>query len=365
MISVIIPTIDDPHIERTIKSVFDNVYGEAIEIIVVVDGGEPIIKTREGWPKAAFGATVITHPETLGRRVSINEAARIARGSHLFILDAHCSMSEGWDKKLLEACKDNTIVVCTFQDMDPETWNLRPGLYHHCYLNTKYTEKWWHKAEQPIEEMMCFTGCAWLIPKDYYWKLGGYDESLGNYGWDGPEWSLKVWLNDEYPGRVLLRSDVICGHIFGTNDGSKLYVPQTIGVDNWIKYATDKWGQKIQTLVDKFNPPDWKKKEECQCGAIDGGRISVYCPIHNKGEIEPTKEPEMKKDEKIVFHTTINKVDNCVDKDKSGNVVRTYRKIFKPFVVDHDGSKSEAEIAEIATPQITEVEREEECAMSS
>lgn len=318
MITVIIPTINDVNLTRTIQNVSENAKGD-VEFIIVADGGTA---------PSIVGVTCIIHAETLGRRISINKAARIANGSHLFILDAHCSMTEGWDEKLLEACEDNTIVVCAIQDMMPDTWKFRAGVYNHVYLNTEYTEKWWHKAEQSIEEMMCFTGCAWLIPKNYFWALDGYDESLGKYGWDGPEWSLKVWLNDEYPGRVLLRSDVICGHIFGTNDGNILYPARTIGASLWYKYASEKWGHKVQALVKKFNPPGWAKEPKVQ--------------------------------ETIVHHTTVWKVDECTDRDTEGNVTRRYTKHYKPFTVHHDGKQSESEIAVAYTSQITEVDHEED-----
>ncbi len=89
MITVIIPTISDPYLTKTIKQIQETAKGD-IEVIVVDDGSKiPIVAD----------AKVIRHNTIEGRRVSINEAAKIAHGSHLFILDAHCSMSEGWDEK--------------------------------------------------------------------------------------------------------------------------------------------------------------------------------------------------------------------------------------------------------------------------
>lgn len=323
MITAIIPTINDPNLEKTIKSIFETTHGEAVEIIVVVDGGKhPLypVKPGEDWPKSAFGASLIIHPRTLGRRVSINEAARKAKGSHLFILDAHCSMTPGWDVKMLESCPEKGIVVSCIQDMYADSYKLRPGLYGHVYLNRDYEEKWW--AREPVkvtEELMCFTGCAWLIPKKYYWGCGGYDESLGGYGWDGPEWACKVWMGPD-PGKVLLRSDVICGHVFGTNDNNKLFPTRRIALGDYKKYMMRKYGGKIERFREKFAPiPDEKPR----------GRI-----------------------------TTVKKVD--IIETKQGDVViKIVRRHYKPYKVEHDGKRTDKEIETLVLDCIKDVEREE------
>jgi len=212
-VSVIIPTINDPHLSKTIHSVRGNAKGE-LEFIIVNDGGK-LFEIDED-------ITIIQNPKQKGRRVSINNAAAMATGDYLFTLDAHCSMTECWNVKLAESAGDKNIAYSVIRDMHPETWEYRPGLYSHVRLNKDYTEKWWRRKDPEFwdieEESIAFTGCAWMINKDRYWQLGGYDESLGPYGWDGPEWSLKTWFNN---GKVILRTDVICGHIFGTNDGIK------------------------------------------------------------------------------------------------------------------------------------------------
>ena len=329
MISIIIPTINDPYLFRTLEDVYDHAEGD-IEFIVINDGGKEI-------PPSPVNIQVVNFGRTMGRRYSINTAASLARGKWLFILDAHCSMSQGWDIKLSRVCDDKSIIVCAIHDMDPESWEIRPGPYHHVYLNNRYTEKWWHMAQKPLEAMMCFTGCAWLISKKFFFELGGYNEEYGKYGWDGPEWAMKAWLDGN--GRVLLCSDVICGHVFGTNNNNTLYPVETIGVDKWYRLAEQRWGRHIHRLVKKFAPvPTWEEGEENM------------------------PEPKKHDDLEVVthYHTVVNKVDTVVHRDLDERVVRIELIYYVPYTYTHDGSLTDDEVAERVKPHIKEVHYRED-----
>lgn len=256
LVSVIIPSRNDPYLERTIQSVQENAAGP-IEVIVAMDG------TEDGDIKEADGLKVIRAEEAVGKRAIVNTAAKIAKGKYLFIIDAHCTMSYGWDTKMKCACGENDLVHCRIQALNLETFELVPGhIYSHVYLDNKLIEKWWSKEPlDKIEEAMCFTGCGWMIQKDRYWSLGGYsDLELGQFGYEGPEWALKVQLDNERPGKLFLRTDVICGHIFGTNTKNNLYQPQMMPHDEYYQYMMDKYGAQIPTLVERFWPvPTWDK----------------------------------------------------------------------------------------------------------
>lgn len=254
--SVLIASINDPYLKRTVDEIRKTADGE-VEFIVINDGGE--------YPSSLQDVIILNHTETLGRRVSFNEAARVASGDYLLITDPHCSMSAHWDTKMAESCGDKNLVFSVLWDIDPHTWERKGGAYLHVSMNKQYTEKWWPKKRleecQIEEESMCFTGCGWMIKKDRYWEVGGYDEALGKYGWDGPEWSCKIWMNDD-PGKVILRTDVVCGHIFGTNLKSKLYRTEMIPQAQYLEYMKKKWGTKTSSLVEYFAPvPDWHTKK--------------------------------------------------------------------------------------------------------
>jgi hypothetical protein len=99
-----------------------------------------------------------------------------------------------------------------------------------------------------------------MIRKNYYLALGGADERLGHYGHTGAEFTLKVWLNDDpaLVGRLVVRRDVICGHVFGTNTDGQLYEVKTALSKNFYGWALTYYGDKIPALVEKFAPvPTW------------------------------------------------------------------------------------------------------------
>jgi len=238
LVSVIIPSRNDPYLKRTVDSVKENAAGP-LEILVELDNkGE-------------------------GRRILINRAARRAKGKYLFILDAHCTMSYGWDTKLKCACGPLDIAFCQIQSLNGETFQPEPNhIYGHVYFDRNLNEKWWYREiKHTIEESMCFTGCGWMIQKDRFWSLGGYDEEeLGKWGYDGPEWSLKVQLDPRHPGKILLRSDVTCGHVFGTNDEDKLYPVEMMPQQEYFDRMFGRWGDRIPMLVQRFWPvPSWEQ----------------------------------------------------------------------------------------------------------
>lgn len=341
MITVIIPTVNDPYLKKTMIDVWEH-SSRDIDFIVINDGGTPLpdlhIDNSITTPMQ-YEYQGIEHKKTLGRRVSINKAAKIAKGSHLFILDAHCSMTPEWDTKMLESCPEKGIVVSCIQDMYGDSYELRPGVYGHVYLNRAYEEKWWsRKPVKRTEEMMCFTGCSWLIPKDYFWECEGYDESLGGYGWDGPEWACKVWMGPN-PGKVFLRSDVTCGHVFGTNENTKLFPISKILYGDYRQYMIERYGDKIEAFRKKFSPlPDEVEKK--------------------KVAAKPCKSCSEKTKKKRDVITTVKKVD--IVESKRGEVVFKIVKVhYKPYKVAHDGSRTDKEIELLVNDYIKDVEREE------
>jgi glycosyltransferase involved in cell wall biosynthesis len=136
MITVIIPARQEPYINKTIQSLYDNAVGE-IEVIVVLDGEKADIDSR---------AEIIFHPQPLGRRTGMNEAARKARGEYLLHIDAHCSMTPEWDRKLMESCEEKTVVVSIVAAMDESTWQIKPNHYYtFVSLDSNLKEHWWGK----------------------------------------------------------------------------------------------------------------------------------------------------------------------------------------------------------------------------
>ena len=326
-VSVIIATIGDPHLVRTIDSLRENAGGE-LEFIVINDGGKPLDPIDD--------VTIIRNASQKGRRVSINNAAAMATGDYIFILDSHCSMTKDWDIKLAKTAGRLNIAYSVIRDMTPDTWEYRPGWYGHVRINKDYTEKWWRRKDPEFceveEESIAFTGCAWMISRKRFWQLKGYDESLGKYGWDGPEWALKTWLNK---GRVILRTDVICGHIFGTNDKASMYPCEMIPKEQYVKYMKDRYeGKFIDGLIERFAPvPDWTEK------------VNV-------------KRLEKPVGQKIKREIKVNRIDESITKNAEGVVIKKVIEYFEYIHTDNGNGPSEAEIAKKYGPKAKKVREE-------
>lgn len=275
---MIIPARQEPYINKTIRSLYDNASG-LIEVIVVLDGEAAEIDER---------AKVIFHPKPTGRRICMNEAAAIARGEYLLHIDAHCSMTPGWDKKLSESCGKEDVVVSLISSMDENTWKIKPKhTYTFVYLDENLIERWWGKYKrlqecEVIEETMALTGCGWMIRKNYYWELGGCDESLGELGHLGPEWALKVWCNG---GKLLLRTDVYCGHVFACHSTKiQPYTPQKISDYDFKNLMEVKYGPQIKLLRSKFNPPLYEGTKEVK--TVEEVKVEQIIKVEKDGVVD-------------------------------------------------------------------------------
>lgn len=213
LVSVIILARAEPYLNQTLTGLEATARGQ-IEFIVVAEG--PLLAPL---PQLKTPVTLIEHDQPIGRRPSSNEAADAAIGKYLFHVDAHVKTDTiGWDVLLRNACSDNhTLVIPSLDKLNVDTWTNKGRRQGHKYISTRLRDEWSDvKPRQPVEETVTGNGMGWFLTADYYWALGGCDETLAAiWGSFGVEWALKVWLSDpdgRGPGRVLLHRDVVFGH---------------------------------------------------------------------------------------------------------------------------------------------------------
>lgn len=220
--SVIIPAHNE---EKYLNWTIDNIFRTCVEepeVIVVLNGYDQEVDPR---------AFVLRNEKNLGERKAMNSAAHKATGDFLFRIDAHCDFGPlGWDRMLMDVTEEFDITVGVLTATDPETRQHLPGHWYglcrlivneHGGLEAKWQTPNKTLEYKTVEPNMAFTGCGWMIRKDFYWDIGGADTYLAPMGAIGEEFAIKAWYNG---GRVQTRTDVKIGHIFGTGgyDTSKV-----------------------------------------------------------------------------------------------------------------------------------------------
>lgn len=300
-LSILIPARNEMFLAKTIENILENIRGDT-EIIVVLDGqwAEPPIEDHER-------VHLIYHSESIGQRAATNEAARMSEAKYLMKMDAHCSVDEGFDVKMMDEMQDDwTMVplmknlhafdwVCQdcgnriYQGPTPETckecgslfskgafkrdvvWIAKPSPNSTSYrfnkdLQFKYFGEYKRQQKGDIVETMSLQGSCFMVTQDKYWELELCDESWGSWGQQGTEVALKTWLSG---GRVVCNKKTWYAHLFRTRKGFTWpYPPPGKSQRNARKlskdiFLNDKWDKAVHPLswlIGKFAPiPDWEE----------------------------------------------------------------------------------------------------------
>ena len=193
LVSVLIPIWDrdKQYADRTIQSIEQTAVGP-IEILTECDDRDE------------------------GHRVLTNRMARKANGEFLFRLDCHCKLEPEWDVRLKSSCQSNTLITPIIDGLDEETWMGRHKDMGLICLSRSMENTFplvWKGLDQRklLEETVSVIGCAYMVRKDDFLAKGGCDESLGKWGFSGPEISLRFHLTN---GSVYVRTDTVICHLF-------------------------------------------------------------------------------------------------------------------------------------------------------
>jgi len=303
LLSVLIPAKSEVYLERTIRNVLDNAQGE-IEILVCLDAWKP------DPPIDVKDDRVIFHyfKDGIGQRGGINALAKVAKGTYIMKLDAHCAVDEGFDVKLAENCEYDWTVIPRMYNLDHETWlpKLRKVTdymfissptgdkpFRASYYDGPHTPKGMKKLRQPkgpdIDDIMCCMGPAFFMHKDRFWELEGCDEGHGSWGQQGIEVALKAWLSG---GRLVVNKNTWFAHWFRGDvgfpyeaSGKAQEEARRYSQDLWLN---DKWHlakRPLSWVIEKFDPPGWGKSYLTNNQITDLNR-TTYRHIH-KGKRYP------------------------------------------------------------------------------
>lgn len=208
MLSIVIPSRNEPFLQQTIDDLYIKAEGE-IEIIVVLDGywpDPPLKKIPE--------VKIIHRGEARGMRAAINAGVAIAKGKYILKADAHTMWDRGYDVKLQADIEPNWVVIPRRKRLDPVNWQIqdvgKPDVDYE-YLSypgdpkdfggaglhgRQWTERTKERKDILIDENMSFQGSAWFMHKEYFNFLELMDdENYGTFPQEAQEIGLKAWLS--------------------------------------------------------------------------------------------------------------------------------------------------------------------------
>ncbi|MEK7117079.1 MAG: glycosyltransferase [Patescibacteria group bacterium] len=236
MISIIIPSVNDPVLQKTIDDIRQKAVGE-IEIIVVADGVDFNIT----------GAKVIKNDVRLGLRETVNRGVENSTGEYILKIDEHCMVGERFDTKLLENIEDNWIVIPRRYELDVLKWEIMdepPIDYERLFIDNPekiggvyWTKRRLGRTDIMVDETMVFQGSCYFMSRKHWDWLGGLQkEGYGPFAQEAIELALKTWLGG---GKVMVNKNTWYAHKY--RKFGRVVAPTRRDVNRGNKYSQDFW----------------------------------------------------------------------------------------------------------------------------
>jgi glycosyltransferase involved in cell wall biosynthesis len=304
-LSFIIPSRHEEFLSGTVERILQNIRGNS-EVIVILDGvwsDPPLIPDER--------LTVIYYPESIGQRAACNQGVKLSRAKYVAKIDAHCTIDEGFDVKMLDAFKetgDNVVMTATMRNLWMYDWkcgkcglrvyqdkeSICPPNKRHSESVQMYKKMLWIAKTNPQSTAFCFDpephfqydggqkrrqvgdivesmslqGSFFMTSREKYLELDICNEDFGSWGSSGIEISCKFWLSG---GRVLVNRKTWYAHMFRTKPlfsfPYELSGRQVQRAKKMVKdlFFNNKWPKAIHPLswlVEKFLPiPGWTPEE--------------------------------------------------------------------------------------------------------
>lgn len=276
-VSVIIPSRNERHLNKTISSLLANAAGD-VEVLVMLDGGVPEVEPIMDDKRIRVLRRRVDATHEAGMRYCINEGAQAATGQYLMKCDAHCIFGHDYDAYLKAECDGNWLVVPTRHSIHPSTWTVKVRDYNYHYLTFPYDlsmygyglhAKTFETAANrdvnaarehiAIDDLMSFQGSCWFQHTANFHRLGPLDH--GNYYFyqEAQEVGLRQWMTG---GRCVINKRTWYAHLHkGKEEGRGFYLSlkrkrqsEAYATDFWLN---DKWPDASVTWVDFVGRFQW------------------------------------------------------------------------------------------------------------
>lgn len=196
---------------RTVYSVLDNSPSHLIKEIILVDDAstmDHLKKPLDSYVQKLSQVKIIHSEKREGLIRARLLGSDIATGQVLTFLDSHCECTTGWLEPLLDRiARDKTTVVCPVIDgIDDTTFSFTYATENSISVGTFDFGLTFHWMSVPQRERnrrnhlaeplrsATMAGGLFSIDKEYFEKLGRYDEGFDIWGCENLELSFKIWM---------------------------------------------------------------------------------------------------------------------------------------------------------------------------
>ncbi len=247
LVSIIIPVFNKvEYTQQCIESIYLNTPKNIFEIIIVdnasTDGTNKYLEELSDLYK---NIKIISNKENLGFAVANNQAAEIAEGKYLVLLNNDTIVHPGWLISLIEIVENkNEVAIVGSKLLFPD------GTIQHAGVNIVKDEinnidiNPWHigykqkdkKEYNKITEMQAVSGACMLIRKDVFFECGKLNEEYWN-GYEDVDFCFKV-ISQNY--KIIYQPASVITH-FESKSGKERFIKEGIN----LKLLNEKWSKQI------------------------------------------------------------------------------------------------------------------------
>jgi len=228
-LSVLVPAKNEPHLQATLDDI-ERHRELGTEVLWMEDPG-------------------------IGQRKCTTRLAEQASGDYIMKLDAHCSLSQGFDRALLSEMHGNTILAPILMPLDPITWSIngKKQMAQFVFDSNLVMQH----ADGDAGNTMCLQGSCWIVSKENYFKWNLGDETMPSWGGQGTELGIKAFLNG---GQCRTTRTAFYGHVFRHTDADFPYDRgETPGKKANEELVRRYRNTTLLPLVERFGfPCDWR-----------------------------------------------------------------------------------------------------------
>lgn len=300
-LSILIPARNEMFLARTVEDLLENKRGNT-EVIVGLDGewaNPPVIQHED--------VTVFYCNKSIGQRAMTNQLCRLSEAKYVMKIDAHCSVDEGFDIKMMSEMKDDYTMAPLMKNLHVFDWkcnvcgstwyqgrtpieclirtgkegketiknpncdnktdfervmvwkpNKSPNSTAYRFDKTLHFQYWKELTKRPeivaqgdISDTMSFQGSCFMLTRDKYWELDICDEGHGSWGQQGTEIACKTWLSG---GRLVTNRKTWYAHLFRTQGGDFGFPYPNPGIDKAREYSKGLWFSSLEDLKKRWKP---------------------------------------------------------------------------------------------------------------